>query len=90
VSDGFDTRDLPCFYHWLIARTGSEVVAREVFDRFKRYANHEANVPMNGLLERVRAASETYKKFITAASTLTGPVDRLGLFGYRTGSLRVR
>src|SRR6185369_16126325 len=24
--------------HWLIARTGAEVVAREVFEKFKRYA----------------------------------------------------
>ena len=32
--------------HWLIARTGEEIVAREVFARFKRYADFEADVPM--------------------------------------------
>src|SRR3974377_736994 len=30
--------------HWLIARTGEEVVAREVFDRFKRFADHEVGL----------------------------------------------
>ena len=28
--------------HWLIARTGEEVVAREVFSRFKAYADYQA------------------------------------------------
>ena len=33
--------------HWLISRTGEEVVARQVFARFKTFADHEANVPMD-------------------------------------------
>lgn len=73
--------------HWLIARTGEEVVAREVFDRFKRYADHDAHMPMIKLIEQVHRASQVYRHFITAAGTLTGPIDRLGLFGYRTGVL---
>jgi len=73
--------------HWLIARTGEEVVAREVFDRFKRYADHDAHMPMIRLIEQVHRASQVYRHFITAAGTLTGPIDRLGLFGYRTGVL---
>lgn len=36
--------------HWLIARTGEEVVAREVFDRFKRFAHHDAAMPMINLM----------------------------------------
>ena len=36
--------------HWLIARTGEEVVAREVFDRFKRFADHDARLPMTRLI----------------------------------------
>ncbi|MCF8477652.1 MAG: DUF262 domain-containing protein [Pseudolabrys sp.] len=73
--------------HWLIARTGEEVVAREVFDRFKRYALHEAGLPMSALLEQIYVAAGVYRNFITAASMQTGPIDRLGLFGYRTGVL---
>ena len=75
------------FNHWLIARTGEEVVAREVFDRFKRFADHDCRLPMNVLLRQIHAAAGVYQKFITAASTLTGPADRLALFGYRTGVL---
>lgn len=73
--------------HWLVARTGDEVVARDVFDRFKRFADHDAAMPMTKLIEQVRNASRVYRHFITAAAALTGPIDRLGLFGYRTGVL---
>jgi hypothetical protein len=73
--------------HWLIARAGEEVVAREVFDRFKRFADHEAGVSMSTLLGQVHDAAGAYRGFITVASALAGPIDRLGLFGYRTGVL---
>lgn len=73
--------------HWLIARTGEEVVAREIFDRFKRFADHDAATSMTNLIEQVYRASQVYRKFITDAALLTGPIDRLGLFGYRTGVL---
>lgn len=73
--------------HWLIARTGEEVVAREVFDRFKRFSSHDAGLPMSKIIVQVHEASRVYHQFITAAATLTGPVNRLGLFGYRTGIL---
>jgi len=72
--------------HWLIARTGEEVVAREVFDRFKRFA-HDSGVSMPKLLTQLHAAAGRYRSFIMAASTQTGAVDRVGLFGYRTGVL---
>jgi hypothetical protein len=72
--------------HWLVARTGEEVVAREVFHRFKRFAD-DSGVPMSALLQQVHAAAGVYRDFITAASAPTGKIDRLGLFGYRTGVL---
>jgi len=70
--------------HWLIAQTGEEVVAREVFDRFKRFADHDVSMPMLDLLARIRRAAETYRTFIGAAATGVSSIDRLGLFGYRT------
>jgi hypothetical protein len=73
--------------HWLVARTGEEVVAREVFDRFKRFADHDAGLPMTKLLVRVHDASRVYRQFVSGASAHTGSIDRLGLFGYRTGVL---
>lgn len=73
--------------HWLIAQTGDEVVAREVFDRFKRYADHDAGTSMTELLRRIHRASAVYRKIVTDAVALTGPIDRLGLFSYRTGVL---
>ncbi len=71
--------------HWLVARTGEEVVAREVFARFKRYADHEAGVAMDRLLERIHRAATVYRQFVLKESEQFGPIDRVGLFVYRTG-----
>ena len=73
--------------HWLIARTGKEVLTTKVFERFKTFADHDADVPMARLLEQVRAAAGVYREFIDSAAAHTGPIERLGLFGYRTGVL---
>lgn len=72
--------------HWLIARTGKEVVAREVFSRFKQYTQ-DVGVSMETLLSEVARASGAYRKLIEAANHLNGPIDRLGLFAYRTNAL---
>jgi hypothetical protein len=72
--------------HWLIARTGEEVVAREVFTRFKRFAI-DSGVPMNALLQEIGRAASFYRDFIEKAAKSSGPTDRLALFGYRTGVL---
>ncbi len=75
------------FNHWLSARTGEEVVAREVFDRFKRFADHDCGLPMAELLVQIHEASQAYREFIIRSTNYTGPIDRLGLFGYRTSVL---
>lgn len=72
--------------HWLIARTGEEIVAREVFARFKRYADYEAEVSMIELVGQIARASVVYRRFIEGA-TASNPVDRLQLFAYRSSML---
>lgn len=42
---------------------------------------------MPSLIAQVHHASRVYRSFIDAAATYTGPIDRLGLFGYHTGVL---
>lgn len=74
------------FNHWLTARTGEEVVAREIFDCFKRFADHDAGISMAQLLAQIHKASQSYKDFITQSKAV-GPINRLGLFGYRTSVL---
>ena len=49
--------------HWLIARTGEEIVAREVFTRFKLYSDHQASTAMPKLLEQVRRSALVYRTF---------------------------
>jgi hypothetical protein len=72
--------------HWLIARTGEEIVAREVFSRFKHFADFEAGVSMAELVEQIARASRVYRGFVEGASA-NNPIDRLQLFAYRTGML---
>lgn len=73
--------------HWLIARTGDEVVAREVFARFKTYADYQAGHPMLDLLKEIHRAAAIYREFIEKAEVLNGPLDRVGLFAYRVKTL---
>ncbi|HEX5055639.1 MAG TPA: DUF262 domain-containing protein [Gammaproteobacteria bacterium] len=73
--------------HWLITRTGEEVVAREVFSRFKAYADHEAKQPMLELLREIHRSAATYRNFTEKAEVLDGPLDREGLFAYRIKTL---
>lgn len=70
--------------HWLIAKTGEEIVAREVFHRFKAYADFDSGASMAELLGQLHRAGQVYRNFVSAAGQLTGPIDRLGLFAYRT------
>jgi hypothetical protein len=70
--------------HWLIAKTGEEILAREVFYRFKNFADFESGVSMMELLGQIHRAGQVYGRFVATAEQLTGPVDRLGLFAYRS------
>jgi hypothetical protein len=73
--------------HWLIARTGEEVVAREVFSRFKAYADYQAGHSMLDLLREIQRAAAIYREFTEKADSLDGPLDRVGLFSYRVKAL---
>lgn len=72
--------------HWLIARTGEEIVAREVFTRFKHYADFESGVSMSELVGQIARASTVYRRFIEGMS-VNNPIDRLQLFAYRSNTL---
>jgi hypothetical protein len=73
--------------HWLIARTGEEVVAREVFSRFKAYADFQSGHPMIDLVKEIHGAAAIYRQFTEAADQLDGPLDRVGLFAYRVTTM---
>ena len=73
--------------HWLIARTAEAIVAREVFTQFKTFADYDSGEPMGVLLRQIQRAAEVYRDFTVSASAPSGLIDRVGLFGYRTGVL---
>ena len=68
---------------WLIAKTGEEIVAREVFARFKTYVDFESELPVPALLERIHKASIVYKEFNELALNQESNIDSRGLFAYR-------
>jgi hypothetical protein len=73
--------------HWLIARTGEEIVAREVFSRFKTFATFDAGQPMLALLAQIHRAAGVYRSFIIEGDKTTGALDRLAFFSYRISVL---
>lgn len=73
--------------HWLIAKTGEEILGREVFYRFKSFADFGSGAGMVDLLGQIHRAEQVYRRFIEEASQAAGPLDRVGLFAYRTGVL---
>ena len=60
--------------HWLIARRGKEVVAREVFKWFKEYAEHETPAPMVTLLAEVNRAARVYRSFVLSGAASGGAI----------------
>ena len=69
--------------HWLISRTGEEIVAREVFDRFKQFATHEAQRPMSALLAEIHRSAQVYRLFTELATKPSAQDDVLSMFAYR-------
>ncbi|ANJ00005.1 hypothetical protein A8O14_07925 [Polynucleobacter wuianus] len=76
--------------HWLICQTTEEIVSREVFSRFKSFADYDiAPMTMPELLARIHGASIKYKDFIDRGDVLEGAIDRIGLFLYRTKAMEM-
>lgn len=72
--------------HWLVTRTRKEILAREVFSQFKRFAV-DSGESMTTLLKHIYAMSSAYKQFVHSSVPTSGQIDRLKLFVYRTGVL---
>ena len=73
--------------HWLIAKTGEEVLNREIFSSFKHYADYESKMSMLELLEEIYVAGSKYKEVLTASETKEGLLTRVELFAYRLNSM---
>ena len=73
--------------HWLVAQTGEEVLAREVFTGFKTYADFRAGRTMMELLQEIHRSAGIYREFTEKGEQLDGPLDRIGLFAYRARTL---
>lgn len=69
--------------HWLVAKTGEEVLAREVFSRFKAYADFEWSKSMHELLEQICTSAAVYAKIYELGDEREKDLDRTALFAYR-------
>ena len=75
--------------HWLIAKTGEEVLNREIFSTFKNYADHEAQISMLELLEQIHSAAAKYKEVFDGSENKEGQISRVQLFTYRLNSMEL-
>lgn len=71
---------------WLIAQTGQELTAREVFNRFKHYVE-DLSQPVDELLPRLHAAARTYQELVKSSLESSGQLGHLPLFLYRISTL---
>lgn len=69
--------------HWLVAKTGEDVLAREVFARFKSFADFESKKNMLELLEQICSSAKVYERIFEDGNKPDGDIDRISLFAYR-------
>jgi hypothetical protein len=71
---------------WLIAQTGQELTAREVFNRFKHYVE-DLSQPVDELLPRLHEDARTYQELVKSSLESSGQLGHLPLFLYRISTL---
>lgn len=71
---------------WLIAQTGQELTAREVFNRFKHYVE-DLSQPVDELLPRLHQDARTYQELVKSSLESSGQLGHLPLFLYRISTL---
>lgn len=69
--------------HWLVAKTGEDVLAREVFSRFKSYADFESKKTMLELLKQICTSAGVYESIYELGDEREKDLDRTALFAYR-------
>ena len=69
--------------HWLVAKTGEDVLAREAFSRFKSYADFESKKTMLELLEQICKSAGVYESIYALGNEHERDLDRKALFAYR-------
>lgn len=75
--------------HWLIAKTGEEVLNREIFSTFKNFADYESKIAMIDLLRQMHSAAKKYERVFSSSEIKEGDINRLELFTYRLNSMEL-
>lgn len=72
---------------WLTAQTGRDTPTKEVFRRFKQYAEHSSSPMMEAILPSLDASASKYQNWTVEAEKKDGDLSPLGLFAYRSSVL---
>jgi len=75
--------------HWLISKTGEEVLNREIFSTFKNFADYESKYKMIDLLKQIHQAAVSYRELIESSEKKEGDLNRVELFAYRLNSMEL-
>ena len=69
--------------HWLVSKLGEDVLAREVFSRFKSYADFDSKKSMSEVLEQICESARIYARLYELGDEREKDLDRTALFAYR-------
>ncbi len=75
--------------HWLISKTGEEVLNREIFSTFKNFADYESKLKMIDLLKQIHKSAVSYRELVSASENKEGDLSRIELFAYRLNSMEL-
>jgi hypothetical protein len=76
-------------YQWLVSKTGEEILMREVFSRFKHFADYESQKPMLTLLQEMHVCAKHYAKLMVEADGEDGEISEIAMFSYRLRCLEL-
>jgi hypothetical protein len=72
---------------WLTAQTGTDVPSREVFRKFKQYAENPTGRSMASLLPALDASASQYQSWTLDGEKKDGDLGPVALFAYRMSAL---
>lgn len=78
------------FNQWLVSQIGDEVGPRSTYSRFKSYVEHDTDLSMSQILERVQAQSLAYRAWTETAAQDSAELDATTLAWYRTEQSQIQ
>jgi len=78
------------FNQWLVSQVGDEIGPRSTYLRFKSFVEHDTDLSMSQILERVQAQSLAYRAWTETAAHDSAELDAITLARYRTDQSQIQ